>query len=144
MKVRSLNSKIYIDKTEQIHYINSVVNSEQKYMAVSRPRRFGKSMAANMLCAYYGKNSDEKRVRELFDGKKLSDHDDWDRYLGKFNVVRLVMTDYVKKGATVSDGLEKMSRLVIRDIKKQYPDVDLYDDEDLIQVMNDLYAETGI
>ena len=140
----ALNSKIYIDKTEQIHYINSVVNSEQKYMAVSRPRRFGKSMAANMLCAYYGKNSDEKRVRELFDGKKLSDHDDWDRYLGKFNVVRLVMTDYVKSGATVSDGLEKMSRLVIRDIKKQYPNVDLYDDKDLIQVMNDLYAETGI
>ena len=48
----ALNSKIYIDKTGLIELTNDVVRTQQKYVCVSRPRRFGKSMAANMLTAY--------------------------------------------------------------------------------------------
>ena len=51
----SLNSKIYIDKSGLISYTNSVINTEQRYVCVSRPRRFGKSVTAQMLTAYYGK-----------------------------------------------------------------------------------------
>ena len=49
----AINSKIYIDKSELISYTNSVINTKQKNIGVSRPRRFGKSMAADMLVAYY-------------------------------------------------------------------------------------------
>ena len=52
----ALNSKIYVDKSALISYTNSVLKTEQRFVCVSRPRRFGKSMTANMLCAYYGKN----------------------------------------------------------------------------------------
>lgn len=45
----ALNSEIYVDKTELMLYTNKVLRTEQKYICVSRPRRFGKSMAANML-----------------------------------------------------------------------------------------------
>lgn len=51
----SLRSKIYVDKSGLIEKINELVCTEQKYVCVSRPRRFGKSMAANMLAAYYKK-----------------------------------------------------------------------------------------
>ena len=51
-----LNAKIYVDKSALISYTNSVLKTEQRFVCVSRPRRFGKSMTANMLCAYYGKN----------------------------------------------------------------------------------------
>lgn len=51
---QALNSKIYVDKSMLIEYENSVIYTEQKFICVSRPRRFGKSMAANMLTAYYG------------------------------------------------------------------------------------------
>lgn len=51
---QALNSKIYVDKSMLIEYANSVIYTEQKFICVSRPRRFGKSMAANMLTAYYG------------------------------------------------------------------------------------------
>ena len=50
---RALNSKIYVDKSGLISYINEVIDTEQEFVCVSRPRRFGKSMAANMLAAYY-------------------------------------------------------------------------------------------
>lgn len=53
-----IHSEIYVDKTGLIAYTNAVLNTEQKYIFVSRPRRFGKSMAANMLAAYYDKGEE--------------------------------------------------------------------------------------
>ena len=49
---RSLNSEIYVDKTGLIEKTNALLDTEQKFICVSRPRRFGKSMAVNMLSAY--------------------------------------------------------------------------------------------
>lgn len=61
----AIHSEIYVDKTGLIAYTNAVLNTEQKYICVSRPRRFGKSMAANMLAAYYDKGEESKH---LFNG----------------------------------------------------------------------------
>ena len=49
---RRLNSEIYVDKTGLIEKTNALLDTEQKFICVSRPRRFGKSMAVNMLSAY--------------------------------------------------------------------------------------------
>lgn len=65
----SLRSQIYIDKSGLIRQMNTLLYTEQRYVCVSRPRRFGKSMAANMLAAYYDKENDTK---ELFAGLKIS------------------------------------------------------------------------
>ena len=64
-----VNSEIYVDKTELIDYTNSVLHTAQKYICVSRPRRFGKSLTANMLTAYYSKGCDS---RELFADFKIA------------------------------------------------------------------------
>ena len=66
----ALNSMIYVDKSGLISYTNSVLNTKQKNLCVSRPRRFGKSMAADMLVAYYSKGCDSE---ELFTGLKISE-----------------------------------------------------------------------
>ena len=57
---KSVNSEIYIDKTGLIAYTNRVINTLQGYLCISRPRRFGKSMAANMLTAYYSRGCDSE------------------------------------------------------------------------------------
>ena len=134
----AVNSNIYVDKSEMILFINSVVKTKQKYVSVSRPRRFGKSMAAEMLCAYYGREDS----RFLFEQRKLAKKEGWDMYLGKFHVIRVVMTDFIKRNGSVGDGLLKMQRLIVRELKKKYPDVDFFDTDDLIQSMLDVYAET--
>ena len=123
----ALNSSIYVDKTEMILYTNSVLKTNQKYMSVSRPRRFGKTYAADMLCAYYGKPDS----REHFERCRLSEHEGWDKYLGKFDVIRLVMTDFFKEGKSVEEGIKKLQSRVIKDLKKEYPEVE-YDDDDLL------------
>ena len=135
----ALNSDIYVDKTEMIAYVNSVVKTKQKYMCVSRPRRFGKTMAADMLCAYYGKGES----RQLFVDRKLAGNRNWDKYINHFDVVRVIMSDFIKKDSDISGSLLKMQKLVVRDLKKQYQDVDYYDVEDIKQSMSDVYEETG-
>ena len=135
----TVNSDIYVDKTEMIAYLNSNLRTEQRYVSVSRPRRFGKSIAANMLCAYYGKGDS----RELFASSKLAGIDGWDRYLNQFDVIKIVMTDFIKEKTAVEKSLEKMQKLIVRDLKKQYPDVDYFDSDDLIQSLEDVYAEAG-
>ena len=68
---QALRSQIYVDKTGMIGFINSILNTEQKFAAVSRARRFGKSMATKLLIAYYSKGCDS---RELFKGLKAKTH----------------------------------------------------------------------
>lgn len=135
----AINTEIYIDKTEMISYLNEILKTERKYVSVSRPRRFGKSIAANMLCAYYGKGDS----RALFENSKLAGCDGWDRYLNRFDVIKIIMTDFIKEKIEVSDSLTKMQKLIVRDLKKQYPDIDYFDADDVIQSMEDVYSEMG-
>ena len=143
----AVNSQIFIDKTEMIAFLNTVVKTKQKYVSVSRPRRFGKTMAADMICAYYGCEADS---RNMFESLKLSDSESlygelsWDVYLGKFDVIRIVMTDFFDSKSSFDDSLKKLQSLVCRDIKKKYSDVDYFDDSDLSQTIADAYSENNI
>ena len=138
------NSEIYIDKSEMISYLNSVVNTSQRYVCVSRPRRFGKTMAADMLCAYYDREADSRSLFEKCKIGKCAGEESnikWDKYLGEFDVIRLVMTDFFKKGVPIDKGLEKMQKLVVRDLAKAYAQVDFFDKDDLLQSFQDVYSE---
>lgn len=72
----AINSQIYIDKTGFLNYTNSVLATEQRYICVSRPRRFGKSITASMLSAYYSVGED---TRDLFSKFKIYESPDFTR-----------------------------------------------------------------
>ena len=139
----SVNSDIFIDKSEMIHYLNMAVQTQQRYVSVSRPRRFGKTMAADMICAYYDKEADSRKMFSSLKIAKASydDKSPWDKYLGKFDVIRIVMTKFTRNKNSFNDALDSMQMLVSREIKKKYPDVDYFDDKDLIQTLEDVYVE---
>lgn len=135
----ALNSEIYVDKTEMVNYVNSVVCTKQKYMCVSRPRRFGKTMATEMLSAYYDRTADS---RELFERCKLSKSGEgWDKYLGKFNVIRLVMTDFLNSKRTISEAIDTITLRILKELGKIYPEVN-YDESDFIYSLRIFYQST--
>ena len=76
MFYKMVHSEIYVDKTGLIGYCNHVINTMQRYICVSRPRRFGKSMAANMLSAYYSRECDSEK---LFEGLEISKESGFNR-----------------------------------------------------------------
>lgn len=93
------HSQIYIDKTNLIEYTNKVLFGEQKYICVSRPRRFGKSMAANMLTAYYSRGCDSKA---MFSKLKIAKTDSFEKHLNKYNVIHINMVNFMNKGNGIS------------------------------------------
>mgnify|MGYP004420281143 CR=1 FL=1 len=74
----ALNARIYVDKSGILNYTNSVLGSTDAFICNSRPRRFGKSVTANMLTAYYSKgcNSEEmfSRLEKLYEKQLKGKH----------------------------------------------------------------------
>jgi hypothetical protein len=110
---RVLNSEIYVDKTDVIEFFNSLVNTEQAYVCVSRPRRFGKSITANMLAAYFEKGCDS---RSLFQDKKLGQIKGWDRNLNRFDVIRIDVAELLSQLETPDKVLNCISENLINDV----------------------------
>ena len=172
---RAVRSGIYVDKTGMLSYLNAVINTEQKYVAVSRPRRFGKTMAANMICAFYDKTAESQ---ELFADRKvagsivkypakspsdcfeaarsLNDTDlqqseisadrienGWDRYLNRFNVVRINMIDFVSRSRDIGKCIELLQKRVLKELCRNFQEVDFFDADDLMFSMEDIYHQTG-
>ena len=143
----ALNSEIFVDKSGMIQYLNAVLNTQQRFVSVSRPRRFGKSMAADMICAYYDREADS---RELFEDSQLSrtkafrkgkQEVQWDSFLGKFDVIYLVMTDFINSERDVHEGLRLIRERILDELSEAYPGVK-YDPNDLFFSMDRFYRKS--
>ena len=119
--------------------MNEVLDSTDAYICNSRPRRFGKSMAANMLTAYYSRGCDSKK---LFHSFEIAKDKDFEKYLNQYNTIFLNMQEFLSRSYNVEKLIERVKKLVIRDLKMEYPEVDYFDDTDLIESMQDVYAQT--
>ena len=138
---QALNSQIYVDKSMLIENTNSVIYTEQKYVCVSRPRRFGKSMAANMLTAYYSRGCDS---RELFSDLKISRSKSFEKHLNQYNVIRLNIVDFVDRTKTVEEMLDYISRRLIHELKREFSQVDCFDWNNLPSVLDEIFAQIEI
>ena len=84
---QSLNSMIFVDKSDIIAELNKIINTNEKYICISRPRRFGKSMTMNMVSAYY----DRTAKNDCFEGLKIAQNSDFDKHRGQYDVLHLNM-----------------------------------------------------
>ena len=133
---RAVNSEIYVDKTGLIEYTNKVLNTMESNICVSRPRRFGKSMAANMLVAYYSKGCDS---RELFLRYRISESESFDKYLNKYDVIFLNMQEFLSQSTNMKEMLDLLRRSVLWELLDEYPDVRYFDNTNLTRTMQDIY-----
>ena len=136
---KAVQSEIYVDKTGLIEYTNQVINTVQRYVCVSRPRRFGKSMTADMLTAYYGKECDS---RELFSGLKISQNAVFAQHLNQYPTIFLNMQEFLSRSKEIGQVIDRVRRMLLRELKNSYPDVDYFDDTDLVESLQDIYAAT--
>ena len=95
---RSMTNGIYVDKTELIAFINQTLGTTDRLTCVSRPRRFGKSYAAQMLCAYYDRSCDSEG---LFEGYRIAGDPSFRKHLNQYDVIYLDITWFIlrRKGS---------------------------------------------
>ena len=132
-------SEIYVDKSGLLAYLNRVLRTEERFVCVSRPRRFGKSMAANMIAAYYDRTVDtEKIFQEMNIAQVASFHE----HCGKYDVIQLNMQDFLSRTKDMPEFLSLLQRRVLRDLLKAYPSDDYFDENDLPETMSDIFEKT--
>lgn len=109
----------YVDKSGLIGLINHTIETRQKLTCISRPRRFGKSFAAQMLCAYYDRTCDSS---QLFADLAIARDDQYQKHLNQYDVIYLDMTNIL--GETEKGGLVSfIRRKITEELLTAYPDL---------------------
>ena len=132
------NSDIFVDKSELISFTNNKIRKSGKYICVSRPRRFGKSVNLNMLAAYYSRGCDS---REMFDGLKISETEDWDKSLNKYNVIHINMQEFLSNSNSMEELLDLLKRSLLWELTDEFSDVRMFDNTNLSRTMKDIYNQ---
>ena len=136
----ALNSEIYIDKSGLINYTNKVLNTLQGYICNSRPRRFGKSVTANMLTAYYSRGCDSEG---LFADLEISKSADFKKYLNQFDVIHLDIQWCMEPAGGADQVVPYISEKTIAELKEYYPDALSEDAKSLPEALSQINALTG-
>ena len=139
----ALRSQIYVDKTGMIGFINSILNTKQKFIAVSRARRFGKSMATEVLMAYYCKGCDS---RELFKGLKAETLPTFESELNKSNVITFDVQNFRSLAKLKGDGSKTLTNIqneIIAELREAYPTLINKSETSLPEALYSITKATG-
>ena len=129
----------YIDKSGLISLVNGTLFTERRFACVSRSRRFGKSVAAKMLCAYYDQSCDSK---SLFQDLEIAKDPSFERHLNKYSVIYLDLTDFITRVRDASI-VDRMDAVLLRDLSEDYPDIPVQAGDCLMDYLFRVTKATG-
>ena len=113
----AVNSEIYIDKTRLLEYINRVINTTSKFICNSRPRRFGKSMTADMLSAYYSRGCDSK---ELFKNYEISTVSSYEKNLNNYDVIHFDVQWCMMDAKDADHVVDYINEGILQELREAY------------------------
>ena len=136
----TLNARIYVDKSGLIRYTNSVLASTDAFICNSRPRRFGKSITANMLTAYYSRGCNSE---EMFSGLEISKAEDFKRHLNQYDVIHLDIQWCIEPAGGPEHVVSYISEKTIAELREYYPDVPMKETKSLPEALSQINTATG-
>lgn len=136
---RNISADIYVDKTLMIRETNRFIDTGNNYICVSRPRRFGKTVAGNMLAAYYSRGCDSEK---LFSKLKIAGDPGFREKLNQYNVIQIDMNSEYQNTEDKDNLIGRMSREIKKELVQAFPDVEFEGDDSLAQCILRIYAAT--
>lgn len=136
----SVRNTNFVDKSMLIEEVNSVMLTENRYMCVTRARRFGKSVAVKMLNAYYDRSCES---RSLFEGLEISKQADFEKNLNRFPVLYLDMTDFVTKYGDDEHLIDRIKHDICEELLSMYNNVAMNTNDDLMDLLINIVDQTG-
>ncbi len=135
----SRKNKYYVDKSMLIALLNEKIGTDDRFLCVSRPRRFGKTMAANMIAAYYSKDCDS---HDVFSDLKISKDSSFEENINKYTVIQLDMNDVVtnKEDNSITEYINKE---VVSELRKIYPSALPEENVSLSKAIKEIFSLTG-
>lgn len=128
----------FVDKSLMLAELFSLVKEGANYICITRPRRFGKTVMANMISSFFSKASD---TRDIFDSLKISKNKDYSAFRNKYEVIHISFNDISRQCVSYEQYIERIERKLIRDLKKVYPSIETEYNESIVDVLLDIYEE---
>jgi len=115
-----LESPYFVDKTHMINELVPLIGTSSKYICITRPRRFGKTVAANMISAFLGREADSK---ELFSSLEVARNPEWTTHLNRYHVIFIDFSKYDDLCTDYASYIGDIKELLREDLHRMYPDI---------------------
>lgn len=135
-----LNSEIYVDKTGLLEYTNRVIDTTAKFICNSRPRRFGKSITADMITAYYSKTCDSEK---MFSNLQIGKSNDFKKRLNQYDVIHLDIQWCIEPAGSPEKVISYITENTINELKEYYPNELKGKLKSLPEALSRINASTG-
>lgn len=140
--IEASKDKYFVDKSQFIDEMNKCIGTMNKYICITRPRRFGKTINAMMLASYYSKSANFKH---LFDKLNISKCDSYLEHLNKHNVIYMTLNEMPgSSNCSYQEFIDRYYNLLIKDLKNQYNmNFDLSNRTLISDIFARIHGETG-
>ena len=137
---RTLAADIYVDKTMMLSVLNRFIDKGNNYVCISRPRRFGKTIASEMISAYYSKGCNS---HDLFENLKISKAEGYEDKLNKYNVIKIDLNSEYQNILDKEKLIRRISEKIKKELGREYPDIIFTEDLSLAECIMEVYSYTG-
>lgn len=138
--VEITSAKIYVDKSMMIAVLDEIIRSSNKYICVSRPRRFGKTVNSNMLASYYSKGCDS---RELFSKYKISQSPLFGKDLNKLNVIKIDVNSEYRNALDKENLILELTKAIRKEFCEQFHEIDFTESDSIANCILKVFSRNG-
>lgn len=133
-------SPYFVDKTLMLRELFPYVSAGNRHICITRPRRFGKTIMANMISSFFQKASD---LSDVFDSLAISQVDDYRRYKNQYNVIRIDFSKMPRNCDSYTQYIERIEALLIEDVKEAYPQVKINEADAVGDILESVFVQCG-
>lgn len=133
-------SPYFVDKTLMLRELFPYVSAGNRHICITRPRRFGKTIMANMISSFFQKASDSS---DVFDSLTISQVDDYRKYKNQYNVIRIDFSKMPRNCDSYTQYIERIEALLIEDVKEAYPQVKINEADAIGDILESVFVQCG-
>ena len=133
-------SPYFVDKTLMLRELFPYVSAGNRHICITRPRRFGKTIMANMIRSFFQKASDSS---DVLDSLALSQVDDYRRYKNQYNVIRIDFSKMPRNCDSYTQYIERIEALLIEDVKEAFPQVKINEADAVGDILESVFVQCG-
>lgn len=130
----------FVDKSRMIEELFPLIEEGANHICITRPRRFGKTVTANMISAFFSK---AREASDIFDRLKISTSQNYSKYRNQYNVIHISLNDISRQCTTYEEYITRIEQRLVRDLKRAYPQAELNGEESAVDALMEIYTENS-
>lgn len=130
----------FVDKSRMIEELFPLIEEGANHICITRPRRFGKTVTANMISAFFSK---AREASDIFDRLKISTSQNYSKYRNQYNVIHISLNDISRQCTTYEEYITRIEERLVRDLKRAYPQAELDGEESAVDALMEIYTENS-